>query len=289
MADEAARPFHRQAWFKHAVRWAGYALLAVALAYLAMAIARLDLGGVMSRLNGAGWAISGLASVAYGATLILLARAWAGCASSQTGTSWATVLKLYGPGVIAKYIPGSVFQYASRQVYGARLGWGHAAMARASLSEAAIHIPSALATAAALFLTGGLLGIAVLVFAGAAIAKLARTPFLQAIGWQAMFFGAFGTIAYVLAAHVLCLEQPATIAAMFMLAWIAGFLVPVAPGGIGIRESVLLVLCAPYEQAAAIAVFAILTRLVTTLGDAFCGLAAYGAAVATRSNRHASA
>ncbi len=288
MAESATRPFYKQAWFVQAVRWGGYAALGVALVYLGVAIARLDLSGVIERLSIAAWLVSALSAVAYGALLVLLARAWAGCASGTTDLPWSTVLETYGPGVLAKYIPGSVFQYASRQVLGAQLGWGHGGMARASLAEAAIHIPAALGVAAMLVLSGGLAGVALFVLAGALLARQAKTVFLQAIGWQIMFFGGFGTIAYVLAAHAIGLEQPAAIAAMFMLAWIAGFLVPVAPGGIGIRESVLLVLCAPYEQAGVIALFAILTRLVTTAGDAICGLAAYGYSLRTRSNRQAS-
>ncbi|MCR2835033.1 hypothetical protein [Parerythrobacter lacustris] len=289
MAEAADRPLHKRPLIAGAIRWLGYAVFAIGLVYIGLALARLETGSVVGRLGATGWTLGAASAVIYAGLLVLLARAWAGCASGQTGFSWPAVLRVYGPGVIAKYIPGSVFQYASRQVLGARKGWSQSSIVRASLLEALIHVPSALTVAAAFMLFEGIHGVAIIAAAGALVAKFSRSGVAQAIGWQLCFFSGFGTLAYVLAAYALGLPNPATIAALFMIAWIAGFLVPVAPGGLGIRESVLLVLAAPFAPSAAIAVFAILTRLVTIAGDALCGLAAYYFSAGWRSNRQASA
>jgi hypothetical protein len=289
MAEPAERPQHKRPWVAGAIRWLGYAACAIGLVYIGLALARLDTGSVVARLGASGWILTAASAVSYAALLALLARAWAGCASGQTGYPWREVLRVYGPGVIAKYIPGSVFQYASRQVLGARQGWSHNGMVRASVMEALIHLPSALTVAIALILLESLYGVVVIATAGALLAKFSRSGQAQAVGWQLCFFSGFGTLAYLLAAYALGLPNPATITALFMVAWVAGFLVPVAPGGLGIRESVLLVLAAPFAPASGIAVFAILTRLVTIAGDALCGLAAYYLLAGLRSNRHASA
>lgn len=289
MAEAADRPLYKRPWVAGAIRWLGYAAFAIGLAYLGFALVRLDIGSVFARLGASGWTLGAVSAASYAALLVLLARAWTGCASGRSGHSWPEVLRVYGPGVIAKYIPGSVFQYASRQILGARRGWSHGSMARASLTEALIHVPSALAVAAAFALFQGLASVVAIAAAGALVVKLTRGELAQAAGWQLCFFSGFGTIAYLLAAYALALPNPAMIAAFFMVAWIAGFLVPVAPGGLGIRESVLLVIAAPLAPAADIAVFAVLTRLVTIMGDALCGLAAHYLSSGWRSNRHASA
>lgn len=289
MAEPVDQPLHKPPLIARAIRWLGYAVFAIGLVYVGLALVRLDVGSVVSRLGAAGWALGAASAVGYAVLLVMLARAWAGCASGLTGNPWSLVLRVYGPGIIAKYIPGSVFQYASRQVLGARQGWSQAGMARSSFLEALIHVPSALSVAAAFMLLEGLPGIAMIAAAGAILAKFPSGALVQAIGWQLCFFSGFGSIVYVLAAYALALPNPATIAALFMIAWIAGFLVPVAPGGLGIRESVLLVLAAPFAPAAGLAVFAILTRLVTITGDALCGLVAYYLPAGMRPNRHASA
>ncbi len=289
MAESADRPLHKRPWIAGAIRWLGYAAFAIGLTYIGFALARLDTASVAARLGPSGWMLGAACAVGYAALLALLARGWTGCASGRSDNPWREVLAVYGPGVIAKYIPGSVFQYASRQVLGARRGWSQGGMARSSLLEALIHLPSALTIAAAFALLQGLAGVVVIAVVGALLVKLSRGEIAQAFGWQLCFFSGFGTLTYVLAAYALVLPNPAMIAALFMIAWIAGFLVPVAPGGLGIRESVLLVLAAPFAPAAGIAVFAILTRLVTIAGDALCGLAAYYLSADARSNRHASA
>jgi hypothetical protein len=58
------------------------------------------------------------------------------------------------------------------------------------------------------------------------------------------------------------------VSGFFALAWLAGYLLPGAPAGIGVRESVLLVLFSPlYGESAAIAL-GITLRLTTTAADA---------------------
>jgi hypothetical protein len=276
-----------------ALRWGGYAMLAAAAAYLVLALARLDLALIAARLGVSDWARAAVGAVLYAGLLSLLARAWCSdAARPATAGGWAAAVRIYGPGVVAKYIPGSVFQYASRQVLGAQAGWSQAAMMKASLFEAGMHIPAALLAAAALWLAGGapgLVPLAVLLLAGAGLTLASGQPRIAAAGLQMLFFGGFALIVWWLAASALDLAVPARLTAVFMLAWIAGFLVPVAPGGLGVRESVLLVLGAPLSDPEALAALAILTRVVTTAGDALFGVAAYGLLARVRLNRQASA
>ena len=61
----------------------------------------------------------------------------------------------------------------------------------------------------------------------------------------------------------------------FALSWITGLLTPGAPGGLGVRESVLIVLLGSYLSASAALAIALLHRLITTLVDLAAGLFGY--------------
>lgn len=55
--------------------------------------------------------------------------------------------------------------------------------------------------------------------------------------------------------------------ASYMIAWVLGFVIPGAPGGIGVREMVLTLLLAPVTGKDCIVVLGVLHRLVTVAGD----------------------
>lgn len=54
---------------------------------------------------------------------------------------------------------------------------------------------------------------------------------------------------------------------MFAVAWLAGYLVPGAPGGLGVRESVMLLLFSPVIGAGTAVGLSVTARIATTLGD----------------------
>lgn len=277
---------------RRALRWLGHAALLAAFVYLGAAFGRLDWAALAARFSLAGWLVTGLAAFAYAALLGLLASGWAGDAARGAAVpGWRGAIAAYGPGVIAKYIPGSVFQYASRQVLGGQAGWTQGAMLRASLHEAVLHLPSALLVAGTLALTQSPLALLVLAATGAGLATLSGTarPLVRTAGLQIVFFSGFGLVAAVLADSALGIGQAAALAAIFMLAWIAGFLLPLAPGGIGVRESALLLLAAPLADSATILAFALVTRLVTIAGDALFGLYAHASGLRCRARAQASA
>ena len=82
-------------------------------------------------------------------------------------------------------------------------------------------------------------------------------------------FAVLGGIVDVLALHVAGARQShfVTATGLFALAWIAGFIVPGAPGGLGVREAILVLTLTPLYGADAAVVVTVLLRLVTTVGD----------------------
>jgi len=276
------------------LRWGGYALLLAALVYCALALWDLGTDAVVERFSLTLWSQIAVAAIAYGAALALLAAGWLtiavkGATGGAAERGPARMLAIYGPAVIAKYIPGSVFQYGSRQLNGARYGLSQGAMLRASVMEAAIHVPMALLCAAVLISGGGWIGLVLLVGGGGAIVRFVEAPTLRAGGYQMAFFACFALVILMLADVGIAANDPGRLAAIFMVAWAAGFVVPIAPGGIGVRETALIAMASPSEDMAIIATFALVTRLVTTMGDGLMGFAGYSLLVSRRSNRQASA
>lgn len=64
----------------------------------------------------------------------------------------------------------------------------------------------------------------------------------------------------------------------YALAWMAGFVIPGAPAGIGIREAVLVVTLAPFTGEASATIATALFRVVTTVGDGVAFLIGIGLA-----------
>jgi uncharacterized membrane protein YbhN (UPF0104 family) len=72
---------------------------------------------------------------------------------------------------------------------------------------------------------------------------------------------------------------------LFSLAWVAGYLTPGAPGGLGIREAMMVLLLPPVVGTGAAVGLGITLRIATTVGDATAFL--IGLAMRRRFNRSA--
>ena len=273
------------AW-RFVIRFASFALLGLCLAYVWVSLSELDLGNLAAQLDWLDWVGVIAASIAYGAALILLATGWYRMAAPGRSIRTTEILALYGPGALAKYLPGSVFQYVSRQVMGKRLDIGQAGMAKASVAEAGLHVIVVVTLAGPL--VAGWATVALPVYALVAMVLLLRPSgaLVAAIALQLLFFCVFAVIVMLLCQLGPQIQDHSRMVGFFFIAWVAGFLVPVAPGGIGVREAVLLAIASPVEMPASIAFVALITRLVNILGDALLGLGGYWAAM--REKRQAS-
>lgn len=77
-------------------------------------------------------------------------------------------------------------------------------------------------------------------------------------------------IGLILLAHFLLPSAPHDywlLIAVFALAWVVGFVTPGAPGGLGVREGLMLLMLAPVYTMTAAGVLVIALRIATTLGD----------------------
>ena len=53
----------------------------------------------------------------------------------------------------------------------------------------------------------------------------------------------------------------------YLFSWIIGFITPGAPGGIGIREAVMVLMCGSFMSTETIMLYAVTMRIISTLGD----------------------
>lgn len=203
---------------------------------------------------------------------------------SSVVASAATAYAMSQP---AKYLPGNVLHFASRHMLGRTQGHGHAALVNASILEAISLIGVAMVIAAishwqelpgmsampsaipgAWIIT--LLAVALL-GVGALVRQRTR---IGELGWLAMhaacavsyFF--LTTLAFwLLAESALSTLSPFQLLAPIALSWVGGFVIIGAPGGIGVREALLLQFFAGSAPAAGLLAIAIAFRASLIASD----------------------
>lgn len=275
-ASSVAEPGRSGPLRRGAARWGGAAVVAASIGFIGERLWRLEPGQLAAQ---ASWPLAGamvIAPALFAGADHLLARGWQVLADPDQQLEPRAAEAIYGRGVLMKYLPGSVFQYVSRQFGGAEAGLAHRQLAKASLTEVALHLASSMTVAAAC-----LAGERAPLAAGAGLTALtglcwfARRPLLRALACQIGAFSGFAAAAMVVGAVLLPAGASLPhFGALFLLAWLAGFVVPVAPGGLGVREAALLALAGPGQPAAALLGAVLVLRIASVLGDLGYGLAA---------------
>jgi uncharacterized membrane protein YbhN (UPF0104 family) len=242
---------------------------------------------------GAGAFVYAISSVLLGAAWWRL-LAWAGETIAHKGICHG----IYGRAQLAKYVPGNVFSFVGRQVLGHRAGLSHWGLAAASVLE----IAGQLLAAGLIGMTGyrtswhlpaghglpllTLLLIAALLAACLAVVVLrkrenaASLKFMQRpvkdyvrlviiFGLYVPFFVIAGTILWFVIQGVADHSRIewTYVLSISAVAWLLGFVVPGAPGGIGVRDAILIVGLTPAIGGYAASAATVAYRVVTVLGD----------------------
>lgn len=278
---------------KRAAGFAGAALCVVAAILLLRR--GIQLGDVLAeRLTkissgafGAALVLYGVGATALGLAWVLLVRA-AALSPVQARPLFVAHLRSQ----LAKYLPGNVFHFAYRHAAARREGLGHRALGGALAFESVLLIAAAAMLAAGVasdprldelapwlhWVVRGapLAAIAAIVVGGLAMRRSSpikgRPPHIAST--VAIVF-AIDVGFFLLAAcalRLLC-EQPSLLpfaawSGWLALAWIAGYVTPGAPGGLGLREAVLVLGLGPVLGEAEALAIAFAYRLVTIGADA---------------------
>jgi hypothetical protein len=241
-----------------------------------------------ARFHAIDWLCFCLLAFLYGADNLLLAQAWRQLLSYfDAQIEGREAIRIYGLSQLAKYVPGNIFHLAGRQALGMAAGLPSRPLAKSMLWELAM-----IASAGALFalLIVPLLWIALPVWLSiglfgavcAGVVVLVWRLLAPAIGkaliWQISFLIVSGAVFLMLLELVASSDIPASlfpaVCGAYVLAWLAGFVTPGAPAGVGVRELVLLFLMKGMVVEADLLLAVVLGRAVTVLGDCSCFLAA---------------
>lgn len=256
---------------------------------------------------------SGVVAALAGATGLYLAMILAGSLawflllrSSRPDTSLVAVLTVCGLAQPGKYLPGNVGQYLGRALLARQQGVPLQDSALTIVFETAGLIvtaaawavvagssdfwkitPLAIAAVAAPFLLVQILErwFPEMLRRRLGVTRLPR-PSIAALGACLMLYSASfacGGLACGLLAHNLFGAGSdgswALVVPAFALSWVAGFVTPGAPGGLGVREALLVAGTTPFYGPGTALSTALAFRLVTVLGD---GLAFLGGAALRR-------
>ena len=233
----------------------------------------------------------------------LSATAWTRWLSffSRTPFSKRDARRVFLRANIGKYIPGNVMHFVQRNLFATDMGISQLQLAMSSVFEVMSYVAVALMVASlsawdslqavvaryfgeklpVLGIAAGCVGLLILA-ALVILRKKIRTA-LAGYSWKT-FFRTLLTVILLQLATLLLLAavmvllvwyargslDPGTIGTVistYVIAWVLGYIVPGASGGIGIREMALLLLLGPLLGDSLVLSLAMIHRLITIIGD----------------------
>lgn len=237
-------------------------------------------------------AILFLVTIIYGVSLFLLAEMWQRLLTifAPGEVDRRKAHSIYARTQIAKYLPGNVFHYVGRHLLLSDLRINHATILKISVLEIILMLFGALVVA---FVAlgenlGNIIGMSsyeirflfCILLIGLAISGLIGLPgtlkqrcihISKLACFSVGFFLCQGAIFLTI-----CLQLDIQFSLLPVFAssvsWIAGYVVPGAPGGLGVREITLYFLLKPYDLEASVLIVAAIFRAVTIMGDMVCFL-----------------
>ncbi len=279
--------------FKPAMKWLGAVLALAAVAFVVYRLWTQFSALPPGALETAGPGLA-MASLGYAGCGLFLALIWwlALRAAGLRSASVTRASSAFLSSQLGKYLPGNVGHFAARHVLSRRHGVSHRVLLAATLLEALLLVAAA-GTLAVLviqpMISGGLEQIMEAIWltpVAAALALGLGLAVARARGWLDAGLGlprlvlelgaAFGLAlvfflassgCFVLMSNALGTADWLPLVPWIAAAWLLGFLIPGAPGGLGIREFVLVLGLTPLVGEAQAALDALMFRLVTVSGD----------------------
>lgn len=187
---------------------------------------------------------------------------------------------IFGVSQIAKYIPGNIFQFAGKQVLAVRHNLNSAKVVKSQFLEVILLLLSSLPFCVYVGVYSFLgMGAALSIFAsflfflGASfIINRVSTNFFRTFSSYMIFMFVSGGMFFLIVTSTIrvspALSLNVFVLCSFVAAWLVGFIMPGSPAGLGVRESILILFLFPvFRDQSLIFNAAILTRLVTVIGD----------------------
>jgi uncharacterized membrane protein YbhN (UPF0104 family) len=248
-----------------------------------------------------------LLSIGYAILVYISSFAWKMTLSfiHKGKISFQEIISVYVKANIGKYLPGNVMHFAGRNILAGKLGFKQLDIAFCSIVEIVMLIFTACFLSIILAMQSFqmviknlygkinpfyVFGILIILFIFIAVAiwlfikksgfidkykHLFTRNFLKLLCKLFCIYsvtliipGIFLVLIFTFALGCnLSLQTTMIIIAAYTISWVAGFIVPGAPGGIGVRESILLLILSPFYANDIILLAAILHRISSILGD----------------------
>lgn len=292
---------------KKYVKYIGNIVTILALLFVVRKFMKMDIDySWLTGTRSVSW-IVGL-SVVYGLIIIVYAWPWRNYVYmlTQTKLPYMPVSLVMAKSNLLKYLPGNVFQYVGRNELAVRKNLKHSQVAFATILDVITNLAAAMILGCILYLRGlieiinnlgmsffyliiiGLfLVVSIIIFL--MIKKkevllsyaelLTKKENLITIAKNFLFYMGNMLINVLMFIVVLIailhlsvdMQELYVIMGAYILAWIAGFVVPGAPGGIGIREFVITLLVVSKASEIVLAGM-VVYRIINILGDVlgFC-------------------
>lgn len=227
---------------------------------------------------------------------------------------YGKALSVYTKSNFLKYVPGNVFQYIGRNQLASDAGISHADVAGATVIDIVFSMAAPFFLGLALtgsgaakliraygknFVIAGAAGIAVTALAVIICFKFRSRLSSATEKYRKIFIKEnikrilFTFIYYIFQngitvlmcmlalKYITGINQPTQellmISGVYLFSWIVGFITPGAPGGIGVREAVMMLMCGDMAAQDDIMLFVVVMRVVSTAADALaflCGIPA---------------
>lgn len=244
----------------------------------------------LARLSAHDWLALLLLAVAGGASGVLLGYAWRALLHYHgVALSGANAVRIYGISQIAKYVPSNVVHLLGRQALATAAGLPNWPVAKSTLWElgclpvaAALCAPLALpllargiapGASALAFALVALLGIgAARKIAGPAVGRAIACQ----LGYLLIAGAQFAVVLMLLVPDAQLASMALAVCGAYVIAWVAGFLTPGAPAGVGVREFVLYLLLAQFVGQPDLLAAVVLARMISVCGDVLFYLGAVG-------------
>ena len=233
---------------------------------------------------------------------MFLAFAWHSflAPTNNGAVKFSDSFRLYARTWLGKYLPGNIFHFAARHVGYARIGIGHLASTAAIVFEILGQITisalmgiwgvyyntnfrksyylHAIVIIGALAVVGVIVGVYLFSYLSAKREdndrKKALFKYCKAIcrsyGYYLCYFLVYGILGWVtsgIVASNFSLIGIKNAIFIFSFAWVAGFVIPGAPAGLGIRETMLILGLHPFVGESGSTLIAFIMRLMVFCGD----------------------
>lgn len=291
-------------FLKSRLRDIGLLITVLSITYFFKSLFALDFSEIKLASPIFSFSVSAVLAFFYAAAFAALAYAWLLILRSLSAEAlqipFPTLFKIYGKTNLMKYLPGNVMEFVGRNVIVNQYNIKHSIIALSSLLQILVTLTSAVLIVVFFNLSGLIsilhrVGIDIssmkenpvffftlfFIFVAVAVAvfrfvmknsgKGLSVNLLKAAILNCLVFLIWGTTLFALLTFVFEMEPSSQLLfqtlSIFILSWTTGYITIGAPGGLGVRESLTIVLLTPITGHGIAVVAALVHRAISITAD----------------------